>query len=312
MTAYTYKEFNENIHLLRKNKSQCQDLIEYQNKTYMIDRPEAKFKEDIIKELDDELDKLKTEMQLIEFKIINDQSKENIDSLKELIKQIDNVNNKRNKIINDYEPFDTNNIINKINKLENEIGNEDKINNNEDIKKILENEKEILNLKKELDINMLSNQFYIDENDRFKLVPMTLKECLSNNGAKNSLGAKLKRKIASVKEISDNIELETKSKIDNIPEISKSEVSKLKSKLPEIKLSKSNKNEDINISLSSNKKSNLVKLLIKNKVKPTVTAIKQYINNDAILKSKLDKYIMSNNITEDEAIKEFIKEIKSN
>ena len=88
MTTYTYKEFNENAHLLRKNKSQCQDLIEYQNKTYMIDRPEAKFKEDIIKELDDELDELKKEMQLIEFKIINDQSKVNIDSLKELIKHI--------------------------------------------------------------------------------------------------------------------------------------------------------------------------------------------------------------------------------
>ena len=308
MTTYTYKEFNENAHLLRKNKSQCQDLIEYQNKTYMIDRPEAKFKEDIIKELDDELDELKKEMQLIEFKIINDQSKVNIDSLKELIKQIDNVNNKRNKIINDYEPFNTNDIINKINKLENEIGNEDKINNNEDIKKILENEKKILNLKKELDINMLSNQFYIDENDRFELVPMTLKECLSNNGAKNSLGAKLKRKISSIKEISDNIQLETKSKLQSKPEISKSKVSRL----PEIKLSKSNKNEDISISLSHNKKPNLVKLLIKNKVKPTLTAIRHYINNDAILKSKLDKYIIDNNITEDEAIKEFIKEIKSN
>jgi hypothetical protein len=279
MTTYTYKEFNENANLLRKNKSQCQDLIEYQNKTYMIDRPEAKFKEDIVKELYNELYELKKEMQIIEFKIINDPSKENIDLLKKITKQIDDLTIKRNKIINDYQPFNTSNIINKINKLEEDI------NNNEDIKIILKNEAEILNLKKELDINILSNQFYIDENDKFELIPMTLNECLSNNGAKNSLGAKLKRKEVNVKEH--------------------------KSKLPEIKISipKSNK-ADISISLSTNKKSNIIKLLIKNKVKPTITAIKQYINSDVSLKSKFDKYIEQENIKVDEAIKDIIKEIK--
>lgn len=303
MTTYTYKEFNENAYLLRKNKSQCQDLIEYQNKTYMIDRPEAKFKDDLIKELDDELDQLKAEMQLIEFKIINDQSKENIDSLKELIKQIDNVNNKRNKIINHYEPFDTNNIINKINKLEDEIGNENKINNNEDIKNILKNETEILSLKKDLAINMLSNQFYIDENDKFKLIPMTLKECLSNNGAKNALGAKIKRKVSE--SISKhNISKSTKSNI------SKSDISKSTSIQKPLTQSVTKSLKDITISLKTNKKDDIIKALIKNKVKPTLSSIRAFIDTNKLLKSKIIKYSEEVDKEEDEIIKEIIKEIK--